>query len=140
MRRSLFSALLVAFILSFISSEVMGAKRVGFIESVRMAIHNNDEIRAADQDIEISKSKSKEAHPRGIPVIKYEHRIAPVPKDMDNARDSFFGGDISVFNSFKVELGAPITTFGKIKTAQELAELGIDASWFKRGKKSMILS
>ncbi|MBI4411079.1 MAG: TolC family protein [Deltaproteobacteria bacterium] len=117
-----------------LSATATGRYRLSFDECVRLALKNNDQIRAADYDIELSNNKMKEAHPRGIPVVKYEHRIAPVPKDVDNAASSFFGGDISVFNSFKLEVGSALTTFGKISTAQNLAQLGIDASWFQKQK------
>lgn len=108
--------------------------RLSYEECVEMALKNNDQIRAADQNIQVSLGKVDQAHPRGIPVVKYQHRIAPVPRDIDNAAESFFGGEISVFNAFKIEVGSPITTFGKLKTAQHLADLGVDAAWFKRKK------
>jgi len=103
-------------------------------ECIDLALKDNNQIHSNDKDIQLSEAKELETHPRGIPVLKYEHRIAPVPKDLDDAADSFFSGDIAVFNNFKLELGAPITTFGKIKTAQELADIGINASWFQRDK------
>ncbi|EKD41707.1 MAG: outer membrane efflux protein [uncultured bacterium] len=111
-----------------------GTLTFSFNESVEMALKNNDQIRATKYDIDLSKAKLEQAHPKSIPVVKYEYRLAPVPQDIDNPADSFFGGDISVFNEVKVELGSALTTFGKIKTAQELAQLGINAAWFKRSK------
>lgn len=108
--------------------------RLSYEECVEMALKNNDQIRATDQDIQVSLGKVDEAHPRHIPVVKYEHRIAPVPEDIDNAAESFFDGDISIFNSFKIEIGSPVTTFGKLRTAQYLANLGVDAAWFKKKK------
>lgn len=110
--------------------------RCHFKECVQIALRNNELIQAARQDENLSRAKLEQARPRGIPIVKYQHRIAPVPRDVDNARDSFFDGDISVFNNFKIEIGAPITTFGKIFTAKELANIGIDASWYKRQKES----
>lgn len=103
-------------------------------ECVAMALRNNDQLKAADADLQLSLGRVTEAHPRGIPIIKYEYRLAPVPANIDDPLASFFGGDLSVFNSIKIELASPITTFGKIKTAQELAQLGVDASWFKKQK------
>lgn len=108
--------------------------RLNFRECVDLALKNNDQIRAARAEADVAIGKELEAHPRGIPVVKYEHRVAPIPQDVDNAAESFFGGDITVFNNFKIELGSPLTTFGRIRTAQELASLGFDASLFKRGK------
>ena len=105
--------------------------RLNFDQCVTMALRENSQILASVQDIEVSKAKRIEAHPNFIPVVKYQHRIAPVPQDTDNASGSFFDGDISVFNNFKVEVGSAVSTFGKIKTAQALAELGIDAAELK---------
>lgn len=110
--------------------------RFNFRECVDMALKNNNEIRASEYNIKLSESKLLEAKRRGIPVIKYEHRVAPAPEDIDDPAGSFFSGDITIFNNFKIEVGAPITTFGKIKTAQELGALGIDASWFQRQQKA----
>ncbi|OGQ08129.1 MAG: hypothetical protein A3G32_08260 [Deltaproteobacteria bacterium RIFCSPLOWO2_12_FULL_40_28] len=106
------------------------ALRFNFSECANYALKNNAQIHASSYDINLAKGKYQEANPKGIPVIKYEHKIAPVPQDVDNAAGSFFDGDMSVFNSFKIELGAPIYTFGKLATAKDLAQLGIDASWF----------
>lgn len=116
-------------------NQVWAASRtLSLDDCIELALRDNNQIHSSNEDIDLSKAKALEAHPKGIPVLKYEHRIAPVPKDLDNAADSFFGGDISVLNNFKVEFGAPISTFGKIKTAQELAAIGIDAAWFQKDK------
>ncbi len=129
--------ILVMLILSLASTHAWAKKlSVNFSECVEMAIKNNDQIRAAGKEINVSEAKLYQAHPRSIPIVKYEHRLAPVPRDIDDAAGSFFEGDISVFNEFKVEVGSVLTTFGKIKTAQDLAQLGINASWFKREKTS----
>lgn len=109
---------------------------VNFNDCVEMALKNNDQIHASGAEIASSEAKLYQAHPRSIPVLKYEYRVAPVPRDIDNTADSFFSGDISVFNEFKLEAGAPLTTFGKLKTAQSLAQIGVDASWFKKAKTS----
>lgn len=108
--------------------------RLSFKECVEMALGNNYQIQAAYYDREMAEAKRREASPRGIPVVKYEHKIAPVPRDVDNMAESFFSGDISVFNNFEMEFGTPLTTFGKIKTAQALADIGINASWFQKDK------
>ncbi len=108
--------------------------RLDLKQCVGMALQNNPQIISSSHDVEISQAKLREAHPQGIPVLHYEHKIAPVPGDIDNMGGSFFSGDISIFNEFKVEAGSPITTFGKIKTAQELAQIGVDASWFQKDK------
>ncbi|MDO8518815.1 MAG: TolC family protein [Deltaproteobacteria bacterium] len=105
-------------------------------QCTEIALRNNQQIHAADAEMEMSRGKLDEAHPGPMPFLKYESRLAPVPRDIDNAAASFFRADWSVFNSLKLELGAPISTFGRLTIAQDLAELGIDASWFKRQKTS----
>lgn len=108
--------------------------RFNLNQCIEKALLNNNQIQSARHEIDLSKAKLLEAHPKGIPVVKYEHKVAPVPRNIDDAADSFFGGDISVLNNFKMEVGSALTTFGKIKTAQELAAIGIDASWFQKDK------
>jgi len=110
--------------------------RLSYEQCVAMALRNNDQIRAADRDIAVSAGKLEETHPRGIPVLKYEQRLAPAPRNIDDPGESFFNGEITVFNSVRVEAGSPISTFGKIKTAQALASIGVDASWLKKKKTS----
>ncbi|MBL7685738.1 MAG: TolC family protein [Deltaproteobacteria bacterium] len=105
-------------------------------DCVRMAVRNNPEIRGADYDVEESKWKLKEAQPRGVPSLTYEYEAAPVPTDASRAVDSFFSGEITMLNRVKVGLGVPVTTFGKLKTAQGLAKLGIEASLEKRNQKT----
>lgn len=105
-----------------------------FDQCIEKALKANDQIHSASADWELSKAKLLEARPRAYPIIQYTDRFGPAPRDIDNMADSFFSGDITGFNQFKIEAGIPITTFGKINTAQQLAQVGIDASWFQRGK------
>lgn len=108
--------------------------RLTFDQCIEKALDANSQIHSATADVELSKAKLLEAHPKAYPVIQYTDRFGPAPRDIDNMAESFFGGDITGFNQFKIEAGIPITTFGKISTAQQLAQIGIDASWFQRGK------
>lgn len=109
---------------------------VGIEECIEFALRYNEEIKAANYDIDIIKSKKIEATKRYIPVFKYRHRVGPVPRDIDNAVETFFKGDISVLNSSKAELGLPLYTFGRISTARVLADIGIDAAQLQMQKKS----
>lgn len=106
--------------------------RLSYRQCLDLALKNADKIRSADMDIRLSQAKEEEAHPGGIPVVRYEYRLAPVPRDLGNAAESFFGGDLSILNAFKVEMGAPISSFGKIQTAQDLAALGVRGSRLKK--------
>ncbi len=104
-------------------------------ECLKRAMIYNRELKAFDYDIRKAEAKFKEADIIGRPVLEYENLLGPAPRDVSNAVGSFFSGDITVLNRFKVGMGVPLTTFGKIKRAKALAEGGIEAEGFKRIKK-----
>lgn len=110
--------------------------RFNLPECTEMAMKNNEEIKASGYDIDIIRGKKIEATKRYIPVVKHSTKLAPVPRDLDNPADSFFSGDISVFGAFRLEAGAPVYTFGRLSTAQALADLGIDLAGLQKVKKS----
>lgn len=112
------------------------AFRFDLTDCVRMALQNNAEIKGAEYDIEDSNYKMKEAKPRGLPVFSYEYQGAPVPKDVSNAIHDFFTGDLTFVHRVKLGVGVPITTFGKLQLAQDLARGGIEASKEKKNQKS----
>lgn len=108
---------------------------LNFEQCVDLALKNNDEIHAAEQSYYKSQAQLKQASPHHIPIIEYKHRIGPIPSNLDDVFESISEGEVTVFNNTEIKLGAPLTTFGKIKTAQELAQIGIKASWFEKTKK-----
>lgn len=112
------------------------AFRFDLTDCVRMALQNNAEIKGADYDIEDSGYKLREAKPKGLPVFSYEYQGAPVPKDVSNAIHDFFTGDVTFVHRVKLGVGVPITTFGKLQLAQDLARGGIEAAKEKRNQKS----
>lgn len=110
--------------------------RLTLNECVQLALKNNEDIKATHHDLSASFAKKIEATKRYVPVVKYQYRFAPVPRDLDNAVESFFSGDISVFNSIKIEAGVPVSTFGRLAVAKELADIGIDASRLGKRRKA----
>lgn len=112
------------------------AFRFDLTDCVRMALQNNAELKGADYDIDDSSYKLKEAKPRSIPVFSYEYQGAPVPKDVSNAIHDFFTGDLTFVHRVKLGIGVPLTTFGKIQLAQDLARGGVEASKEKKNQKS----
>lgn len=119
------------------SGEVM---RLSLKECVDRALTYNLDLQAADYSIETAKQKKAEASRIGYPIFDYEYSLAPVPKDVGRAMESFFEGDLSVLNRFKLGIGVPIHTFGKVKTGKELADTGIAAEREKKNvKKSDIV-
>lgn len=109
--------------------------RLTFEECVGLALKQNEEIKAVHQDIEAVIAKKIEATKRYVPVIKYKYRVAPVPQDLDNPTESLFQGDISILNAFKLEMGAPVYTFGRLHLGQVLADLGVDFKTLEKQKK-----
>jgi outer membrane protein TolC len=96
-------------------------------DCVQMAMLNNKEVKAESYEIEAAEWKLKEAQPRGVPTVEYEFISAPVPRNVDDAVESFFSGNITYFQKGSIRLGAPLYTFGKIHLAQDLAQYGIQA-------------
>ena len=109
--------------------------RMNLNECIASALRMNEELKVAHYDVMSSIAQKIEATKRYVPVVKYKYRFAPVPRDLDNPAESFFSGDISVVNTIKVEAGIPVTTFGKLTVARELADIGIDASKLQKVRK-----
>ncbi|MBI2083403.1 MAG: TolC family protein [Deltaproteobacteria bacterium] len=108
-------------------------------ECIHRAALFNGEIQAADYDIETAEARKDNVRKIGIPVAEYEYNVGPAPRDVSNAVESFFTGDLTVFNRVKVGVGVPLQTFGKVKTGKALADLGIMAEKEKKmGKKAEI--
>lgn len=109
--------------------------RLGLNQCIGLALKQNEQIKAAFYDIQTVVAQKIEATKRAIPVVKFKYRVAPVPQDVNNPASSFFKGDISILNSFKVEVGAPVYTFGRLNIAKTLADLGIDLKALQKQKK-----
>ncbi len=95
-------------------------------ESIKLALTNNSKIQAGAYGIDAAEWKRSEANARFWPVMEYEYAIAPVPRNVDNAFDEFFSGNLSVFNRLKIGVGVPIYSFGKLSLVQRLADKGIE--------------
>jgi len=100
-------------------------------DCIKLALERNAKLIAAGYDIDASGFRVIEAKAAFWPVLEYKYRMAPAPTDVDNAFDSFFRGDLTLFNSIHVGVGVPITTFGQLHTAKQLAEGGVKISKFK---------
>ena len=118
---------------SFSADELtgFGAKKtmvVSLEQCVQYALSENQKLRAAGYGVDAAKAQLMEAHARWWPVLEYEFRAAPVPQNVDDAVNSFFSGNVVGFFSYKMVLGIPITAFGQLTAAQELAKGGIRAA------------
>lgn len=131
----LFAALVV---LSPVESfaEKLPYYRLNLNQCFEVALGNNEEIKAAEHDIEVIVAKKIEATKRYVPVTNYKYRMGPAPRDVDNMLASFSDFDLSVFQSFKVETGAPVSTFGRLKIAKTLADMGVDLKTLEMQKKA----
>ena len=106
--------------------------RLNLEECLQRAYAYNGQLRALDYDRDIAHEKVGETKRIGRPVVEYEYTVAPVPRDVENAMESFFSGDLSVLNRFKLWVATPLTTFGKLKLAREMAYEGVNAAILKK--------
>lgn len=97
-------------------------------DCLKLALEQNMKIKAAGQEEVAARGQLTEAKAGFWPVIEYNYRVAPVPTDITNAFDSFFDGQVTLFNSFHVGIGVPLITFGQLHTAKKLAEGGVEAA------------
>lgn len=110
--------------------------KVNLNDCLQMALLNNKEIRAKDFDILAAREKIKEAKPWSTPLVEYEFLTAPAPRDVDNAVESFFSGNVTFFQKGKLVVGWPVYTFGKLGIAGQLAEQGVAAELERKTEKS----
>lgn len=105
------------------------------------ALNHNRELEVADSAIKTAQEKQEEVRKIGYPIVDYEYNVGPAPRDVSHAMESFFTGDLTVFNKFRVGVGVPLQTFGKVGTGRELAALGVEAEREKKvQKKSEIVT
>ncbi len=109
--------------------------RLTLDECVERALTYYPELQVADYSIQTAEKKKTEASRLGHPIVDYEYLLAPAPRDVGNAIESFFSGDLTAFNSFKLRVAVPIHTFGKVKTGKELADRGIAGEREKKVQK-----
>lgn len=116
-------------------AETVPYYRLNIKQCYDLVLRNNEEIRADQYDVEIIIAKKIEAQKRYVPVINYKLRAGPIPRDLDHVGAAIGNLDLSAFLSAHVELGAPITTFGRLKILQTLADLGVDLKEYEKQKK-----
>ena len=109
--------------------------RLSLQDCLDLASKNSAKMEASGYDIERAEWQYSEANAAFKPVLEWSDRMAPVPRDAQNAAESFFSGDVTFFNSAKIGVGVPVATFGKIAKAKSLAEKGIEAAKEKKAKQ-----
>jgi outer membrane protein TolC len=97
-------------------------------DCIRLVQERGRLIKAADMDIEAARRKVDEASALFWPVLEYKYRMAPVPRNVDDAFNSFFDGNVTLFNSLHVGIGVPLSTFGQLTTAKRMAKGGVEAA------------
>jgi len=108
-------------------------------KSLERALENYPKLRGASAGIDAAKFQREEANALFWPKLEYKYRAAPVPSDVSNALGSFFDGNITMFNSFHTNVIIPLTTFGQLKIAQDLADGGIEAAKYYKQKEELNL-
>jgi outer membrane protein TolC len=109
---------------------------VNLNDCVQMALLNNKEIRATDFDVLAARQRVKEAKPWSSPLVEYEFLTAPAPRNVDQAVESFFSGDVTFFQKGRLVVGWPVYTFGKLSLAGELAEQGVSEKQQRKTEKT----
>jgi outer membrane protein TolC len=110
-------------------------QRLTLDDCIHRAMIYNPELQIADYGIAGAMEKKTEASRIGYPILDYEYYLAPAPRDVGEAIQSFFSGNLTVLNRFKLGVGIPIETFGKVKVGKQLAETGINAEREKKQQK-----
>lgn len=116
------------------ASSVPGSPEVRILtldDCIDMALDRNKRLTAAGYDIEAAKGDLMRSKAAFWPVMEYKYRMAPVPKDVDDAWNTFWRGDLTFFNSLHVGIGVPVMTFGRLHTAKRMAEGGVQAARLK---------
>jgi outer membrane protein TolC len=97
-------------------------------ELLNLGLSANEKLRAAGYGVEAAKGQLQEAKARGWPIIEYEYWFAPVPRNASTAVESFFSGDVTVWNKGKLLIALPLYAFGQLTTVRKLAEGGVVAA------------
>ncbi|MFH1874054.1 MAG: TolC family protein [Pseudomonadota bacterium] len=97
-------------------------------DCLKLALENNQKVVGAGYAIEAAQQQLKEANAAFWPILEYEYRVAPVPTDASRAFDSFFEGELAMFNSFKFRAIMPVFASGQLSTARKLGKHGVAAA------------
>lgn len=97
-------------------------------DCIKLAVENNEKLKGTGYAVKAAESRFKEAKAAFWPVIEYEYWLAPVPTDATRAFNSFFEGELALFNRIKVGVGIPVFASGQLMTAKKLAKVGIEAT------------
>lgn len=108
--------------------------RLTLDDCVQMVLERGLLIKSAGMEIEAAHRQLKEADAEFWPVVEYKYRAAPVPTDASDAFNSFFDGQLTMFNSIHVGIGYPLFTFGQLSTARKIARGGVAAAKLDRQK------
>lgn len=127
---------LCCFLLSVAWAETSDVPAVLSLDDcIRLALTRNEKIEGADFSIDAAENQALETRALLWPVLDYRYRAAPVPTDVARALDSFFDGQMTLFQSFHIGMVVPVSTFGQLSTAKRLAEQGVKAARVSREKE-----
>ena len=117
-----------------INKVIEGKVKLSLDDCIRLTLDRNQRLKAAGYDVEAAKGQLIEANAILWPVLEYTYRLAPVPKDVDNALNDFFSGQVTLFNSLHVGIGVPVTSFGQLQAAKKMAQGGVEAARLNQTK------
>jgi len=111
-----------------LSDESIDITSLTLDDCIDLALRRNKQIIASDYNINAAQAKLTEANALFWPVMEYRYRMAPAPKDVSNAFNTFFDGQVTLFNSMHIGIGVPLMTFGQLRTAKQMAKRGVNAA------------
>ncbi len=109
-------------------SDPFSGKSFSLDDCIRVALDRNIRIRASGYEVQAARGQLTEANAQFWPVLEYKYRVAPVPTDASNAFNSFFDGEVTLFQSIRVGIGMPIMTFGQLLAVKNMATGGVQAA------------
>ena len=115
-------------------SEPSSGLRLSLQDCLKIALQNNARIAVRDYAIEAAQWRHEETNIRFYPMVEVSNRSAPVPKNAQQAAQSFFEGDVTYLNASKIAVGLPVYGFGQLAVAQELTEKGVEAAHAEKEK------
>lgn len=128
---------LLASVLSFPALSMAQPPEYGLDEVLERARRHEPLLQEHEARQDFAKAQQERADRAWWPTLTAQSLLAPVPAKADPTRidrniDEILALNLGPYFRQTARLTMPIFTFGRIKTAQELADLGVDVSQYQR--------
>ena len=112
----------------------LNLKKLDLFKCIEIALGHNAKIKGSEFGVSAARYQQMETKALFWPIVEYKYQMAPVPKDVDDALKQFFDGNLTMLNRLYTAIAFPVTTFGKLLTANKLAREGIRVSMAEQAK------